>query len=211
MNGQAYQICTIPDTDSDGQPDYLDLDSDGDGCSDAVEAASSLTATSTTVYPTGTDTNTNGLLNNYEGTTAGTINYASIYTEYALSTTKNACLDTDGDGVTDLVDIDDDNDGVLDAQESTCASSLMPKTGITVTSPATWIYYNGATSLQGLVDGVDGTTYVASTAATFTNQTILQFDLPVATILTEIELACTNSFTCGWYVQNARMERHPMD
>ena len=42
--------------------------------------------------------------------------------------------------------------------------------------------------MQGLVDGVDGTTYVASTAATFTNQTILEFDLPVATILTEIEL-----------------------
>ena len=38
----------------------LDLDSDGDGCSDAIEGGSSSTATSTTAYPSGTDTNTNG-------------------------------------------------------------------------------------------------------------------------------------------------------
>jgi hypothetical protein len=86
-----------------------------------LEAGSSTTATSITAYPTGTDTNTNGLLNNYEGTTAGTVNYASTYTDFALINAVNACTDTDGDGITDLVDIDDDNDGVLDAVESpTC-------------------------------------------------------------------------------------------
>ena len=106
------------DTDSDGIPNSLDLDSDGDGCADAIEAGSSTTATSTTVYPTGTDTNTNGLLNNYEGTTDGTVNYASTYADYALTNSINACTDTDNDGITDLVDIDDDNDGVLDAVES---------------------------------------------------------------------------------------------
>jgi hypothetical protein len=70
------------------------------------------------VFPTGTDTNSNGLLNNYEGTTAGTVNYASTYTNFALSTAINACTDTDGDGIKDVKDIDDDNDGVLDAIES---------------------------------------------------------------------------------------------
>jgi hypothetical protein len=100
----------------------------------------------------------------------------------------NPSDDFDGDGIINSIDIDDDNDGVLDSHESISAASLMSKTGITVTSPVTWTFYNGATSLQGLVDGLDESNYSASTVATFTNQTILQFDLPVATILTEIEL-----------------------
>jgi hypothetical protein len=116
--------CIDLDTDGDGTPNRLDLDSDGDGCADAVEAGSSTTATSTSAYPTGTDTNTNGLLNNYEGTTAGTINYTSTYTDFALINAVNACTDTDADGITDVIDIDDDNDGVLDTVESPCAASL---------------------------------------------------------------------------------------
>ncbi len=108
----------ISDIDGDGIPNRLDLDSDGDGCSDAIEAGSSTSATSTSVYPTGTDNNLNGLLNTYEGTTAGTINYPSFYTEYALTNTLNACSDSDNDGVKDIVDLDDDNDGILDIIES---------------------------------------------------------------------------------------------
>jgi len=54
------------------------------------------------------------------------INYASTYAAYALITTINACTDTDGDGITNLKDIDDDNDGVLDAVESpTCFYTLL--------------------------------------------------------------------------------------
>jgi hypothetical protein len=30
---------------------------------------------------------------------------------------RSGCLDSDGDGVGDLVDLDDDNDGILDAVE----------------------------------------------------------------------------------------------
>ena len=181
-------ICTNDDADSDGIPNSLDLDSDADGCSDAIEAGSSTTATSTSTYPTGTDTNNNGLLNNYEGATAGSVNYTSTYSNYAINSTISACLDTDGDGKTDVLDIDDDNDGALDNQECSCVASLLPKTGITVSSPVTWSYGNGATSLQGLVDGVDGLIFSANTNATFTNQTILQFDLPTPTVLTQIEL-----------------------
>ena len=58
----AIKSCDA-DTDGDGIPNQLDLDSDGDGCSDAVEASSSNTATSISAFPTGTDTNGNGLLN----------------------------------------------------------------------------------------------------------------------------------------------------
>ena len=54
----------------------------------------------------------------YEGTTAGSINYISYYTNNAIDATRSGCLDSDSDGVTDLIDLDDDNDGILDAVES---------------------------------------------------------------------------------------------
>ena len=55
--------CTAIDTDNDGIPNYLDLDSDNDGCSDANEYYNSLTADAGDggVYGEGTPTvNTNG-------------------------------------------------------------------------------------------------------------------------------------------------------
>jgi hypothetical protein len=136
------------DIDNDGILNHLDLDSDGDGCSDAIEASSSTTATSTTVYSTGTDTNTNGLLNNYESaTTAGTVNYTSTYANYALSNAVNACLDTDADGIKDVLDIDDDNDGVLDNVECLPFSNNILVNGTFDsnttgwTASANWAYY----------------------------------------------------------------------
>ncbi|KAI9549927.1 hypothetical protein GHT06_004512 [Daphnia sinensis] len=106
----AKTVCADLDTDNDGIPNRLDLDSDKDGCADAIEASSSTTARGTTSYPTGTDTNGNGLLNNYESSTAGTISYTSTY-YYALNNAISVCLDTDGDLKPDVFDIDDDNDG----------------------------------------------------------------------------------------------------
>ena len=183
INSSSFNkpVC-VNDTDADGINNHLDLDSDGDGCSDAIEAGSSTTATSTTVYPTGTDTNTNGLLNDYEGTTAGTVNYTSTYTNYALSTSFNVCTDTDGDGIGDLVDLDDDNDGVLDTDEFNCSATMMSKTGVTVSSTVTW----GGT-LANILDGAEA--LAAYTTTTHLNQTILQFDLPAAKVLSLIELS----------------------
>jgi hypothetical protein len=172
------------DIDNDGIINSLDLDSDGDGCADAVEAGSSTTARSTVTFPSDTDTNGNGLLNTYEGGTAGTINYSSTYSDYALNNSMNVCTDTDGDGSSDLIDIDDDNDGVLDAEEYNCISSKMSKTGVTVSSTVTW-GYNG-TTLSQLLNNVEE--LVAYASSDFLNQTILQFDLPTARILTSIEI-----------------------
>ena len=131
-----FPVCADIDTDNDGIPNRLDLDSDGDNCADAIEAGSSTTATSTSVYSTGTDTNTNGLLNNYEGGTAGTVNYTSTYTNYALSNTENACIDFDNDGVKDIIDLDDDNDGVLDILEDKVCSTL------NINGSLDWKYWN---------------------------------------------------------------------
>ncbi|RUM68975.1 MAG: hypothetical protein DSZ08_07400, partial [Sulfurovum sp.] len=107
------------DYDEDNISNHLDLDSDADGCADGVEAGdSNVSDNDTTSYNTGTDANNNGLLDSFENGTTGTIDYDSSYHPYSLSTALNACADTDGDGIYDLFDIDDDNDGILDADES---------------------------------------------------------------------------------------------
>ncbi|MDB4226378.1 T9SS type A sorting domain-containing protein, partial [Flavobacteriaceae bacterium] len=98
------------DTDQDGIPNRLDTDSDNDGCIDTIEAG-------TTDDGTTTDANNNGLLDQYEDGTTGTINYTSTYSAYAIDDAINACTDTDSDGVNDVFDIDDDNDGILDSDE----------------------------------------------------------------------------------------------
>jgi gliding motility-associated-like protein len=177
------KVCNF-DSDNDGIPNTLDLDSDGDGCSDAKEAGSSTTATSTTVFPTGTDTNGNGLLNIYEGTTAGTTNYTSTFVSFGLNANLNVCNDTDNDGVGDILDLDDDNDGVLDVVEFNCSNALMAKTGITVSSTVSWGY--NSTTLANMVDGVEA--IVAYNTSSFLNQTVLQFNLPSAKILGQIEV-----------------------
>ncbi|MGB2327172.1 MAG: hypothetical protein ACPH3L_05250, partial [Flavobacteriaceae bacterium] len=98
------------DTDNDGTPNHLDTDSDGDGCLDTIEAG-------TTNNGTTTDANCNGLLDQYEDGVTNTINYTSTYNPYALNNTVNSCVDSDSDGINDVFDIDDDNDGVLDTEE----------------------------------------------------------------------------------------------
>lgn len=51
------------DTDGDGIPNHLDLDSDNDGCPDAIEGAGSFTALSTSTMPGGNTGATSGTFN----------------------------------------------------------------------------------------------------------------------------------------------------
>ena len=105
------------DTDGDGIPNSLDLDSDADGCSDALEAGATTNTTADYVF-TGA-VGANGLVDTLEtAVDSGTINYTSTYSAYAINGAINACTDTDdSDGVNDVFDLDDDNDGVLDTEE----------------------------------------------------------------------------------------------
>ncbi len=139
------------DTDMDGIINSLDLDSDGDGCPDAVEAGVSPTTgigqgtiengsggsvTTTTpnvdnavftfVSDMTNDSNGDGLLDSIDdnggsGTLDGTPEYTSSYTSFALDENVDACLDSDGDLIADVFDVDDDNDGILDVDEG-CTS-----------------------------------------------------------------------------------------
>ncbi|MNU32621.1 hypothetical protein D3C71_211710 [compost metagenome] len=120
------------DADGDGVPNYIDRDSDGDGCPDALEAGISKSLlvpggffnTGGQVmgdYVTvGGNYGDNGLGDSVEtAPDSGIVNYTSTYAQYATNKTLNFCTDTDGDSVPDLIDLDDDNDGVLDTTECT--------------------------------------------------------------------------------------------
>ena len=120
-----------PDADNDGIPNRLDLDSDGDGCTDALEAGVSGILTTGTVknglYGAVKTTTanvasaiaaapygSNGLADGVEtATESGVINYTSKYDPLAISKNLASCRDSDGDGIFDSNDIDDDNDGVV--------------------------------------------------------------------------------------------------
>ncbi|MEW7290749.1 DUF7507 domain-containing protein [Aquimarina sp. 2304DJ70-9] len=96
------------DTDGDGVVDRLDLDADGDGVLDVYESGADLTGL--TISPDGTiegDVGTDGIpdgVQNTGDTDIGIVNYST--------------QDTDGDGIDDFQDVDDDNDGILTVDEN---------------------------------------------------------------------------------------------
>lgn len=94
----------LPDSDSDGYPNYLDTDSNNDGVSDGVEGGAS-----------GIDSDVDGIDDNFDvDNTAGTdVNNDGV--DDGLMP-----LDSDGDGTADSIDIsnDEDADGVPDLLES---------------------------------------------------------------------------------------------
>ena len=186
--------CSV-DTDGDGTYNHLDTDSDGDSCIDTIEAGTSDDGTTT-------DANNNGLLDQYEDGTTGTINYTSTYNPYAVSDFLAACVDTDSDGVNDLLDIDDDNDGILDATESPSCFYLANEfengdrtefVEVTTTLSMNATYND----LNETVDGVNGTGS-ADYAVRFTNsqsaidQTVYQFEFQQAVELSTIYIGYIN-------------------
>lgn len=94
-NGGTSQ--PIPDTDSDGIPDYLDMDSDGDGISDTIEGHDPYVA------PSNTDTDHDGIDDSFDKDSGGS---------------NTPPTDTDGDGTPDYRDLDSDGDGISDTNEA---------------------------------------------------------------------------------------------
>ncbi len=89
------------DTDSDGRPDYLDLDTDNDGIVDATEA------------DTGIDVDANGIDNLFD------VNQLGGPDVNADGINDNAtATDTDNDGIPDYRDLDTDNDSISDVLEA---------------------------------------------------------------------------------------------
>ncbi len=90
----------VYDTDSDGIIDSLDLDSDNDGISDLVESGQDAAVV---------DTDNDGIVD-------GPVN---IVTGIAAAAAGGVTpIDSDGDGLTDQLDLDSDNDGIADTIEA---------------------------------------------------------------------------------------------
>jgi hypothetical protein len=101
-------VCTGTDTDNDGTPNNLDLDSDGDNCSDAYEAGATTDGTANFKFPTaGVGTNgfadilekvaDNGIIK-YTLTYSNTINSAivpcCIFSMTSLTLSANSIINT---------------------------------------------------------------------------------------------------------------------
>ena len=139
------------DSDNDGIANQLDLDSDGDGCRDAIEGGASFTTANLT--PAGA----------LSGTVSSAVATSGVPTiagfGQTIGTSQNAVvqdascppLDSDGDGVTNSSDLDDDNDGILDvveglicyytASEANVIASI--STGLTISTGTTSLLSNG--------------------------------------------------------------------
>ncbi len=119
----------IPDTDGDGQNNYLDLDSDNDTIPDNVEGQSTIGY----VAPSGTDTDGDGLDNSYDINNGGTAIVA---------------VNTDGVDTPDYLDLDSDNDTLFDIVEAGNGTADTDSDGET----------NGTTGANGLDDNYDDAT-----------------------------------------------------
>ena len=124
------------DTDKDGIPNRLDLDSDNDGCTDAVEGDENVTTSQLTTAGGTVTVGTGSTASNQNlGITVNTYGVPTVVNSggaadigsdqgqgigQSSDASKNDCLDSDGDGVANWQDLDDDNDGILDTAENTC-------------------------------------------------------------------------------------------
>ncbi|MBD3903036.1 hypothetical protein NAL32_08350 [Chryseobacterium sp. Ch-15] len=157
--------CTDANIDSDGILPHFDLDSDGDGCSDAFEGGA--TSNLSTNYKFTGAVGTNGLDNTLENSDSGNINYTSTYIEYAISSSIKACIDSDGDGILDIYDVDDDNDGILDTTEQRlldCENAYNISHRV-----VTWQSVNSSTMAGSLIVNGENISITATTTKTFQN------------------------------------------
>jgi hypothetical protein len=114
---------TFADTDGDGDPNITDTDDDGDGVNDADEALAGtdpLDPETIDGTPDGSiDTDDDGIDNGTESDET-----LDIPTDddgepgNDIVTAGDTPLDTDGDGIPDATDTDDDGDGVNDSDEA---------------------------------------------------------------------------------------------
>ena len=133
-----FEACNDRDTDGDGTPDYLDLDSDNDGCLDAREGDENVlysqlvTASGPVTVGAGSSASNQNLGITVDANGVPTVvnsgGAADIGPDQgqgigvSQDSTKSDCIDSDGDGVADWSDLDDDNDGILDTNEAKCST-----------------------------------------------------------------------------------------
>ncbi|WP_226975887.1 Ig-like domain-containing protein [Zobellia nedashkovskayae] len=138
--GSGQSINEPENSDGQDMPDFRDTDSDNDGLSDTIEVYDYNDDLAADVTPSGTDADNdgiddafdlsiaapngledpNGATNNNQDVT-GFLNTQDPFTSEVDFRDEHVHLeptDTDGDGIDNLIDIDNDNDGILDYVES---------------------------------------------------------------------------------------------
>ncbi|WP_408048386.1 CshA/CshB family fibrillar adhesin-related protein, partial [Tenacibaculum halocynthiae] len=136
-----FTFCnTHLDSDNDGRPNYLDTDSDNDGCFDALEGSNTgLTLSSVDsngrltggVGSTGIPSSAGAGQTNVSSTNSGVTGGQCDDDGDGVINTSDVCdgyddaINSDGDTVPDGCDLDDDNDGILDAVEGYCDQPLV--------------------------------------------------------------------------------------
>ena len=99
---------SLQDTDGDGTPDFMDIDSDADGITDLVEAG-------------GIDADNNGRIDNFFDADAKGV-------DDTVQASALPVFDTDGDGTADYRDTDSDNDSLSDSAEAGDLDKLIKRT-----------------------------------------------------------------------------------
>ena len=118
-------------TDAADEPDYKDLDADNDGVPDAIEGWDNDNDGIPETVASGSDADQDGLDDSYD-TNDAAINPTNGTTPTSYPNLKNPAtterdwreltIDSDKDGISDILDLDDDNDGIPDANERGAAS-----------------------------------------------------------------------------------------
>lgn len=130
------------DTDGDGIPDFKDTDSDNDGESDNIEAFDGDNDGVADSLALGVDADFDGLDDQYDlqsglnSTTNVTNNgqTSEDLPDHDFSATAERDwreangIDTDGDGIIDELDVDNDNDGISDVNEGCTGTSVVGDT-----------------------------------------------------------------------------------
>lgn len=199
------QVCL--DTDGDGIPNYLDLDSDGDGCTDAIEGGANFTSANLVTATGNISTQTpNQNLGNTVGNTATTMGVPAIASTgqsvgQSQQAFRNDCVDSDGDGIPDWQDLDDDNDGILDTVECPTNNIFANLTPATISSPNSTTTNISGISFGGLTGSLAvsnfGTTFVNNISKSTTNMSNAIIYTPAGgtaqSVLTEAESNFNNT------------------
>jgi large repetitive protein len=158
------------DTDGDGIINAKDPDSDNDGLKDGTERGVAVPPSADTVVANGNfipdldpatktsmviaDTDNGGLSDGAEDTNKnGRVDPGELN---PLNASDDANLDSDGDGVPNRIDLDDDNDGILDTDEGRCSAAGAPLVNYSAIAVAAGANISG-TTLGTAIPGLSAT------------------------------------------------------
>ena len=119
----AMEVISSRDTDMDGVADHCDLDSDNDGISDLVESGDAAGIA--------LDVNGDGTIDLTEGVDTDGDGLIDVFEDGDLAAnTGTIPVDSDGDGLSDTLDLDSDDDGIPDIVEAQPTGTYVALTGL---------------------------------------------------------------------------------